>query len=292
MDELVTRMLREVERFSHEVLGLKIPDEPTALEPERFTFAMTALQEELDEFREAYESGDFSGQTDALIDLVYFALGRLLEMGIPPGPAFAEVQEANMRKKRGQTKRGHEIDAAKPVGWAGPDYRWLIHLTRQECEVLRNRPPEHEQPILTWNSYINHKHNVLPFQEPLVLDKPITQVEPRAEKRDPLSKPQTALIPYEAIKVEAEGMAYGAYVKYKKWDWIKGRYFSELVSSCHHHIAAWFDREVIDPESKVHHLGLARCNLAMMIALEKMGRTDLDDRRPAESVTEHKPGGG
>ena len=69
----------------------------------------------------------------------------------------------------------------------------------------------------------------------------------------------------------------------------RGHKYSEVVSSVYHHIAAWFDRETIDRESNVHHLGLARCNLAMLISWDMHQRTDLDDRRPASSVIIHTP---
>jgi len=114
-----------------------------------------------------------------------------------------------------------------------------------------------------------------------------------AEKKDHLAKPQLALIPYEAEVLEAKAWAYGAYVKYKDvggaWNWTGGRPYSEVVSSLRHHVGAWFDGEIIDPESGIHHLGLARCNLSMLIAWEAMGRTDIDDRRPSHTVTFHKP---
>lgn len=278
-DSMVHGFLEDVKRFQLEVLGLDVPAQPTELKRDRFTFAKTALQEELNEFIDAYESNaGLPEQADALIDLVYFALGRLLEMGIPPGPAFAEVQAANMRKKRGRTKRGHALDAAKPENWKGPDYEWLISLTRQECDVLRERP-ECDFPILCWKTYVTPVDPI-----------PVDMNQPRAMKKEALMKPQVALIPYEALAVEAEAFGYGAYVKYRKWDWTRGRFFSELMSSTYHHLAAWFDREIYDQDSKIHHLGHARADIAMMIALEKMERTDLDDRRPPDTVTYHTPG--
>ncbi len=114
-----------------------------------------------------------------------------------------------------------------------------------------------------------------------------------AEKKDLIMKPQLALIPYEAEVLEALGWGYGAYVKYRDvggaWNWTAGRPFTQVASSLRHHLGAWMDREIIDVESGVHHLGLARCNLSMLIAWEAMGRTDIDDRRPAHTVTFHTP---
>jgi len=73
-------------------------------------------------------SGDLHGEVDALIDLIYFAAGRMQEMGVDGQRALQAVHAANMRKVRGELAKrpgslGH--DAIKPVGWVGPDYSWL-----------------------------------------------------------------------------------------------------------------------------------------------------------------------
>lgn len=79
------------------------------------------LNEELTEFCEAYSSGDLVGVSDALADLVYVALGTAYRMGLPFDQIWCAVQEANMRKVSGPTKRGNKVDACKPAGWVGPE---------------------------------------------------------------------------------------------------------------------------------------------------------------------------
>lgn len=78
------------------------------------------LQEELDEFKKAIESQDFAEQADALIDLVYFAKGTAVIMGLPWEDLWDDVQRANFSKERGITKRGHAFDVIKPEGWQKP----------------------------------------------------------------------------------------------------------------------------------------------------------------------------
>lgn len=131
---LVERMLQEVLRFQTEIIDYPIPTEPTMLTAQRKDWAHTCLTEELTEFLEAQ---DLEEQADALVDLVYFALGRLVEMGIAPGPVFDEVQRANMDKVRGEkpTRSGSGgFDAIKPEGWRGPDFSTLLKVNLSDWQ--------------------------------------------------------------------------------------------------------------------------------------------------------------
>lgn len=143
---VAAEMLKNVELFNHQVLGLPIPEVPATLDEGRAQWALTALREEVDEFGEATEKQDVAGAADALIDLVYFALGRLVEMGVPAAAVFEEVQRANMQKERGElSKRPHSkgFDAVKPAGWGAPDHDFLLTFTRSDlraAELLRKMP--------------------------------------------------------------------------------------------------------------------------------------------------------
>lgn len=63
---------------------------------------------------------DLAQQADALVDLVYVALGTAVQLGLPWEKLWDDVQRANMAKVRGPTKRGHAVDVTKPEGWRGP----------------------------------------------------------------------------------------------------------------------------------------------------------------------------
>lgn len=97
------------------------------------------LQEELDEIREADKNRSRVGVVDGLIDLIYVALGALLEAGVNPEHHFDEVHAANMRKVPRRTERygPNQNDAVKPDGWIGPDHEQI--LERQN--VLKNVSP-------------------------------------------------------------------------------------------------------------------------------------------------------
>ena len=117
----VDGMARDVERFLREVIGLDLPTKPQMLTGDRLEYAIDHLYEEYEEFREA---GTLESQLDALVDLTYVALGRILEMGVSPSLAFGAVHEANMAKRPGMNPRRPDAgqDAVKPRGWQPPDF--------------------------------------------------------------------------------------------------------------------------------------------------------------------------
>ncbi len=121
----VDGMARDVERFLREVVGLDLPTGPRMLAGDRLAYAVDHLYEEFEEFREAVT---LEGQLDALVDLAYVALGRILEMGVSPALAFDAVHRANMTKLPSGTDR-REQDAVKPRGWQPPDFTRALSIS-------------------------------------------------------------------------------------------------------------------------------------------------------------------
>ena len=79
------------------------------------------MREEIQEFTTAENVYD---QADAMIDLIYFALGTLVEMGVAPDEIFDIVHEANMAKKLsdgGVLLREGSRKILKPPGWEDPE---------------------------------------------------------------------------------------------------------------------------------------------------------------------------
>lgn len=129
------KYLKLVHRFNADLIGLPIPAQPARLDPGRKKWANGALSEELVEFMEADNLED---EVDALLDLSYFALGRIIEMGVVPGAAFEEVHAANMGKVRGElSKRPHAkgYDAVKPEGWLPPALLPYLSLDRRQVRA-------------------------------------------------------------------------------------------------------------------------------------------------------------
>lgn len=136
---ILADMTADVAEFHREVVHVESPPTPRFLSPERHKWAVGFLQEELNEYKLAIETMDLPGAIDALVDLTYVAIGRLLEHGVPPSEAWDPVQRANMAKRLGQTHRGSDTDAAKPDGWMPPDHEALVKnlaLRSAVCEVF------------------------------------------------------------------------------------------------------------------------------------------------------------
>lgn len=117
-------LVRDVYQFNQEIIGTEQPTSPQILNRERLLFALTAMYEELNEFTVANNCNNVGEALDAMIDLIYFALGRCYEMGISEeqfNKCWKMVQEKNMAKKRGIKNRGTSQDAMKPEGWQAAD---------------------------------------------------------------------------------------------------------------------------------------------------------------------------
>lgn len=162
-------MMIDIERF-HQQFGLEYRGKPRMLEPEVFDFRRRFMQEELDEWAEeqpgmveSLTADDGScdhrcmalgihQQLDALVDLIYVALGTAY---LQFGPevfheAWRRVQAANMKKVRceteGDSKRGSTYDVIKPDGWEAPDHHDLVrdhaHRVYRQPDTLSLSVPD------------------------------------------------------------------------------------------------------------------------------------------------------
>ena len=113
-------MIADVAQFHQDITRQDSPVNPTMVSPEFCLIRFKFLQEEADEFFDATAEGDMVGAADALADIIYVAIGTAYLMGIPLARVWDVVQQANMRKVGGATKRNPN-DAIKPEGWVGPE---------------------------------------------------------------------------------------------------------------------------------------------------------------------------
>lgn len=114
----------------HQKFRVPMANQPSLLDQAAQTFRVNFLKEELQEFETAYAGRDIAGCGDALIDLVYIAMGTAHMMGLPWQEMWDRVQEANMSKQLAKpdgsdSKRGNPLDVIKPPGWVGPDHSTL-----------------------------------------------------------------------------------------------------------------------------------------------------------------------
>ncbi|MFD1955978.1 hypothetical protein ACFSL6_17820 [Paenibacillus thailandensis] len=109
------------QKFEDEQIGGKVG--------QRISFML----EELTEFAAA---DDVVEQADALIDLIYFAIGTFTLIGVNPAPLFEIVHEANMGKvgPDGKVLRDSQGKIVKPAGWKeryAPEPRIRAEIERQ-----------------------------------------------------------------------------------------------------------------------------------------------------------------
>jgi predicted HAD superfamily Cof-like phosphohydrolase len=103
---------------------------PKALTRERRTKRAEWAHEENVEFANAVTLVD---QIDASLDIIYFALGNLVEMGVHADITFEMVHEANMAKTGGGKR--DDGKQQKPDGWIGPEERLGQYIEAITTEV-------------------------------------------------------------------------------------------------------------------------------------------------------------
>ena len=116
---MINEEFEQVKDF-HRAFGSPISETPVQLTEQRAKFRAGFMLEEIQEF---IDSENIYDQADAMIDLIYFALGTLVEMGVKPKEIFDIVQTANMSKLWDDGKpRYREGDAKvlKPPTWEDP----------------------------------------------------------------------------------------------------------------------------------------------------------------------------
>lgn len=105
---------------------------PTLMDPDRAYDRVDHLFEELKELTRAVMSRDLEGQADALVDLVYVAMGMAVGMGLPWQALWDEVQRANMEKVAMSTKRDLH-DVIKPAGWQPPNIKGVLQRAKESA---------------------------------------------------------------------------------------------------------------------------------------------------------------
>ncbi|MEE8608972.1 MAG: hypothetical protein V3S55_15315 [Nitrospiraceae bacterium] len=174
---MLDEMYKMVERFNLDVLGVPPQPKPTRLDGPNKDYAVELLQEELTEFVDAQT---LEGEVDAMIDLAYVALGRLVEMGITPLPVFQEVHERNMAKVRGHRANRSvaspgEHDAVKPEGWTPPDLSPYLTVTKADIDWLVETKKHLNGSHLNSVRFFKPGNHILPkagTEEKVTIDKP------------------------------------------------------------------------------------------------------------------------
>lgn len=117
------------EKFNHPVV-----ESPKLMDKERALARSKWMTEEILEFLIAE---DKYMQADAMIDLLYFALGTLVEMGIAPEKLFDIVHQANMQKlwEDGKPRYNKDGKTIKPASWKDPYPLLKEAIDKMEAEA-------------------------------------------------------------------------------------------------------------------------------------------------------------
>lgn len=129
----MNKQLEQVQIF-HETFGQPVLNYPKVPSKERCELRFKLIEEELKEFKEAYENNDIVESADALIDLVYVVHGSLLEFGLTniDDQLFDEVQRSNMSKldENGNVIYKPNGKVAKSNLFKEPDLKSIIEKTQ------------------------------------------------------------------------------------------------------------------------------------------------------------------
>ena len=123
-----------VQKFQ-EMAGQPIGTSPVFLEQQRCEIRSKWMREEIEEF----EAGStVYEQADAMIDLLYYAIGALVEMGVKPDQLFMLVHEYNI-KKLSDKRCNEDGKVLKPRQWHHPDeeIRQIIDRMKEESRCGR-----------------------------------------------------------------------------------------------------------------------------------------------------------
>jgi len=131
-----TDLINDIDRFHKKFEFIKnskvgIPDDS-----ELVNFRTSFLMEELSEYTNAIVKKDSAAALDALVDIVYIALGTAWLFNLPFERAWREIQTANMKKVRAKDttgKRGTKFDVIKPKDFKEPNIEQII-----EEEIEKN----------------------------------------------------------------------------------------------------------------------------------------------------------
>lgn len=127
-------------REFHETFGHPVADEPTLMDRDRMEARAKWMREEIDEFMDPTRHTVVDG-ADAMLDLLYFALGTLVEMGVMPQPVMDIVHvDGNMKKLHvgedgvARVVKNEIGKVIKPEGWVAPEPLIEREIARQAAQ--------------------------------------------------------------------------------------------------------------------------------------------------------------
>lgn len=167
----------------HRKFRLPIAQTPMRLPYDVMIGRVEMMVEELVELLRAYRNDDLPETADALIDLIYFALGTVAMMGLPFSALFSEVHDANMRKElnpTGDGKRRNKLDVVKPPGWQPPDVAGILAAYERRAPMYDVTPDGTD----VGSSHIFPAHRPITMKTCVVCGVQITERGCRCETKE------------------------------------------------------------------------------------------------------------
>ncbi len=106
-------LVKKFQKMAEQPIG----EYPQFLNRQRCNVRCKWMREEIAEFE---NSNTVYEQADAIMDLLYYALGTLVEMGVKPDELFLLIHEYNVKKIIGK-RCDDDGKIMKPCGWHHPD---------------------------------------------------------------------------------------------------------------------------------------------------------------------------
>ena len=129
----IDRAWEDVRAF-HLAFGHPAPAAPELLHADLVERRAAWIEEEAEELRDAQTIAE---QADAFIDIIYFALGGLVNLGVRPERLWDIVQSANMAKLWPDGRPRHrpgDGKVVKPDGWQDPGPLLEDEIERQRLQ--------------------------------------------------------------------------------------------------------------------------------------------------------------
>ena len=119
MDKIQEGVLR-----FHKEMGLYHADKPHMLPEKEMNVSIRLIEEEMDEWIEAYENDDLVGMVDGLGDLLYVVYAAAVRMGVDMSDVMEEIQRSNMTKTGGKLNEWGKY--VKPDTYSPPRIRQVL----------------------------------------------------------------------------------------------------------------------------------------------------------------------
>jgi predicted HAD superfamily Cof-like phosphohydrolase len=134
---MTTDVFKDVLDFT-KAFGLPENDKPKIIDTDIRELRINLLMEEVDEYLTGEQTDDIVEIADALIDLIYIAVGTAITYGIPFEKVWNEVHRSNMAKlgPNGEVLRREDGKVKKPEGWQPPNIRSILEAKLDDGEML------------------------------------------------------------------------------------------------------------------------------------------------------------